>query len=1245
MRLLAVRGANLASLGAFEVDLSTPPLAGAGLFAVTGDTGAGKTTILDAITLALYGDYPRVSGAGNARAPDPAGGTLTVGDARAILSRGAGLGHAEVDFVGIDGHTYRVRWSVARSRGRVTGTLQKAARVLSRLADGSAVAEGVTAVGERVPALTGLTFAQFVRTVLLPQGAFDAFLTAPESDRAVVLERITDTGIYATLSMRVHQETETRRRHVEDLRTRLEAVGLMTLEERATLVEDLARSQADLVAITGERDALGVALRHAERVATCEALVGQAEAEMATVRVAHDARAEDRARLARLDTVHPLRGLDADLRRATTDVEDAAQARSDAEVERARLVGLSTAADATLAASEKLHLEAVSVVESHREAWAEAERLDGDLATVTHEVCSLTDREQKAVKALDEAATKVVTARGLLAKLQERQQAVADRLADTLAHDLLANEAGRIRHLCDAHVDALAQRTSEEETLADLHGRAEAFHQAAQTADAARRSQLAERDRFDGVITDLRARREACDLPRLLDARRSLEVLSALLTEAHQDYRTYVRCTSLQAQATDRLRGAQAATAAAEEQIRLADEAGCVLQSEQRSMASIMGRAEAAASQQAVHLRASLVDGEPCPVCGSLEHRPAASSEVDGLVAELRRHRDDLAARGADALSTKLSAVEARASSAGLAEAAQRAMAEASADATEARAAFDARLPDVTSAMAACGMDGTVPPVDAADGTSTWVSLSSQVASLRTDIADGIAKADGLGTEVDAHTKLRDAAVQQVETFAAQVIKAAQDGHAVDLEMRAATVRRDAAIGQAAGSRTALLTYLSAAGLGTDEFDANPAGTGSVMAQLAATRASLREEETTLARDLGLASSNLDGLAEAERVATTTREEIATALASTIGRAGQLKALRQDLLGGEAVTVHRTRHEDAARGARDEAAEARTASAVALSEVRSAERAVAEAITVVDARRTVHEAALRAVAAERNRIGMSAEHVAELLAIETDKVEELRSTITSFAEAFRIAAGLLATRREDLERVARDAPGTPLPDDASDRLALLEDTVGERNRLIGVLEDRLRRDAGERGKVEALRDEMDLAAADHATWSDVDGAIGSANGAAFRQYAQEITLEALVAIANEQLGMISPRYRLARGDALSLHVADMDMGGEVRASRSLSGGERFLVSLGLALALSGLEGRQGSCDVLLIDEGFGSLDSGSLDLAVEALETLQGLGRKVGVVTHVAAMVERIPTQVRVVKRGGGRSVVEVQAA
>jgi DNA repair protein SbcC/Rad50 len=103
------------------------------------------------------------------------------------------------------------------------------------------------------------------------------------------------------------------------------------------------------------------------------------------------------------------------------------------------------------------------------------------------------------------------------------------------------------------------------------------------------------------------------------------------------------------------------------------------------------------------------------------------------------------------------------------------------------------------------------------------------------------------------------------------------------------------------------------------------------------------------------------------------------------------------------------------------------------------------------------------------------------------------------------------------------------------------------------------------------------------------------------------------------------------------------MGAELRAIRSLSGGERFLVSLALALALalSGLEGRAAFVDTLFIDEGFGSFDAETLDM-VDALETLQGRGRKVGVITHVAAMIDRIAVQVRLEKRGAGRSEIRI---
>ncbi|WP_225140934.1 MULTISPECIES: SbcC/MukB-like Walker B domain-containing protein [unclassified Bradyrhizobium] len=156
--------------------------------------------------------------------------------------------------------------------------------------------------------------------------------------------------------------------------------------------------------------------------------------------------------------------------------------------------------------------------------------------------------------------------------------------------------------------------------------------------------------------------------------------------------------------------------------------------------------------------------------------------------------------------------------------------------------------------------------------------------------------------------------------------------------------------------------------------------------------------------------------------------------------------------------------------------------------------------------------------------------------------------------------------------------------------------------------------------------------------------IGSASGDRFRRFVQGITLDHMVQLANDHLHALTPRYRLARGAAsdLTLHIIDRDMGDEVRGTRSLSGGERFLVSLALALALSGLEGRSSFVDTLFIDEGFGSLDAETLDLAVDALETLQGRGQKVGVITHVAAMIERIAVQVRVEKRGAGRSEIRV---
>jgi len=165
------------------------------------------------------------------------------------------------------------------------------------------------------------------------------------------------------------------------------------------------------------------------------------------------------------------------------------------------------------------------------------------------------------------------------------------------------------------------------------------------------------------------------------------------------------------------------------------------------------------------------------------------------------------------------------------------------------------------------------------------------------------------------------------------------------------------------------------------------------------------------------------------------------------------------------------------------------------------------------------------------------------------------------------------------------------------------------------------------------------------TWAAVNDTVGSANGDRFSQIAQEVTLSILVEQANHHLEGIKPRYRLALGEGkLSLRVVDEDMAGEIRSTRSLSGGERFLVSLALALALSSVGGSGAISGTLFIDEGFGTLDAESLDLAIDALEALQAQGRMVGVISHVQAMKDRIPIQIQIEAQGDGSSEVVIAA-
>ena len=198
-------------------------------------------------------------------------------------------------------------------------------------------------------------------------------------------------------------------------------------------------------------------------------------------------------------------------------------------------------------------------------------------------------------------------------------------------------------------------------------------------------------------------------------------------------------------------------------------------------------------------------------------------------------------------------------------------------------------------------------------------------------------------------------------------------------------------------------------------------------------------------------------------------------------------------------------------------------------------------------------------------------------------------------------------------------------------------------RSLSIIEARLLQQAKNKAAVEQIAKELSEKQSVADRWAKLNKLIGSADGTKFKVIAQSYTLNLLLLHANKHLSYLSKRYKLQQvPGTLALQVVDCDMCDEIRTVYSLSGGESFLISLALALGLSSLSSNNLKVESLFIDEGFGSLDAESLRTAMEALEQLQMQGRKIGVISHVQEMSERISVQVQVHKKVNGKSVLSV---
>lgn len=1217
MRILSLQFRNLNSLkGDHQIDFQKAPLADTGLFAITGPTGAGKTTILDTITLALYGRAARYDR----------------GLPTEVMSRHTGDCFAEVQFLS-QSRAYGARWDLRRARKKPEGALQPVKRFVYDVASREPIVTKTKEVEAWIEEQTGLDYARFLRSVLLAQGEFTAFLKASDKERGQLLEKITGMEFYAELSQLAHEVVREKQRAIDEQKSRLRDIEVFTAEERETKLAERKKAQE-------HRDALKHSLEHErERLKHLEAL--------ATLAARQQALAKDRTRLdedfkaARKwrDRWERHRQLEphADRIRRYREVLDRIQTvtreKQELQVQSDRL-------EKGLVQSEKQVKAARSRVEATEKSLVEIRKLI-DLVVPLDTERALRGEEKEA------AETRLVEKRQRLDKLEGEQAAQRTLLEQCTARETELEDWLR-RHSADASLgksvetwlqlfDQLeAQASQIEKRARDDKALTQRHHDLQKSLQEGRAVQSAAT--ADSKVSNQALAKLESNLKGMLGDRSpaAWEREAREVREQRILWRSILD-DSLQIQKLQQSRRRSAQTreehSARLSQTRQAHQEGEIAR-KKASETRNLRREVVQRGREIQALRQALEDGEPCAVCGSTDHPWHARKET---IAE------------------------------------EKALTEAETQLAEIQAEQEKHLREITH-------------------------LTVLLESL--DIADSALQEEMHRLECQfASRQNSEPAFRHHETEKIRAHLNDLENRQKDQDERLSQIRQlEERLGEARRSRDQRQHKLQQVDLEISELigkaqeletqiEANAAeqrvAEKAYQQAFSELQKSLPPSESPL-ETLGALKAFLTDLREkAERYEQQSRQADAvrvkrTRAADTLKSFSQQLAQRQETAGeqtrglaalqkqmekleaehrrlvGDRVPLEERRSLEAALKANQEALE--TAESARQQAKTDTETARSMRLKLEQEARQLQEvsesltAELATIAAELDFPDLNGLLDAHLPSDEARVLAERERALRD--RELRLQTALTQCTEEEhslRERLRGVASQPPDPRDMDltevrPRLQELEKELEAATETHWNLKQLLSQDGARRKQIASAIAQLERMETEGNRWQQLDALIGSADGSLFSRFAQSLTLKRLIHLANVHLTSLTDRYRIqcAPDAMLEIQVIDRYQANTVRSMQSLSGGEGFLASLAMALGLAEIAGSRGQIESLFIDEGFGTLDADSLEIAIRALERLQAQNKTIGVISHTALLQERIRCQIQVHRGRGGNSRLSV---
>ena len=1226
MRILAIRGRNLASLAEeFEVDFEAEPLGSSPIFAITGPTGAGKSTLLDAICLALFREVPRLR---NAPAQGSIGrDSMSPRDPRALMRHGANEAFAEVDFGMPDGQRYRARWSVARAR---TGTLKADDHAFERLSDGERLGGTRRETEAAILRVIGLNADQFCRAALLAQGDFDAFVKADAGDRAELLERLTGSGIYTELGKAAYLRANEHRQKIAVIGRNIAAQNGLGDAQRANLEDEIAAAASALAKLENSLGSLEEAKRWERRIQELGDLLEKVAHDHRTALEVHAAALPRRTALARdrsafvfspqwraleyaRDTHDTLTGKLANFREElSAHDDDVTQAKSRDEQSE---LALASHRDTTRLLKDEID-QATQLDALLGAAIGKAEIRAAAYSEAITNAKSAEQRLTDAQRAFDEAATEEMTSRNWLRENED-----------------LATIAGRQEELAEIFAQHAIKSSRLAKVVEQSNEAKAALFNAQIEWDCAQAAAL----EFTNVLSQCVQEREEAEryVPSPVDEEKfaqQREILSHVtqLAERVADARKIASETEMALSETRkrRLKNRADITIKTERYAAIASELPCLIERRDEARRSAE-RAAAAADDAAVRLRESLVPGEPCAVCGASDHRIDLVSGVLGEhVEEARRHAETLAGEVVD-LDREKVALEV---SLALLDDQERQFAEDESEQLERNAAAVHTAADLSTELeasaAAAGLDPSSRKfADSLEEAKTALGASLTAAQMSRSRRD-----DALIAERTARVKAEEA--QRAATEAKELVERHNHAH---LALEAKSNSLQSSVAQLAKQLDrALVGVCNWEELADGErWLADACRQWRNMTASAETAATQVSNTRVALNDAAIAMrTQHERLEAARKVHDDAQAEVT-----------EKRAERAGLLGGEPVADVNLRLAEIAQRLETARTQARDALSAAERTRSAAKARLAQIEEQVSTEAANIAAQTQSLATQLATANIFEADVARVAAAGSATLDAEADALAQIEQAANSAALLLEQRQADLAR--HKAIGAPellgeALSQALDAVRIEFQSADTRHRDLQL---QLREDDAVRDRTDVLRKELEAANEEATLWLTLDTLMGDATGKRFRNFAQGLTLDRLLVHANARLADLKPRYSLARGEGgdMVIEVIDNDMAGQVRGLHNLSGGERFLVSLALALGLAEMSTARGMrIESLFIDEGFGALDSDSLGQALALLEHLHAGGRRVGVISHVDELKERIAAKIEVAPTGRGTSEVRV---